>query len=97
MNEKPNYNPSPKSKFFGTKDFISAHKVLLEQPALERGFDTSLLQFQRELTRDQNIDAAAGFHQLAGVNRFLHIFKTLASEPTKDLRRDQDNLPSQQQ
>jgi hypothetical protein len=94
--DRPQVNPSPKTRFQAVNGHISAHRSMIELPAFDRAADAAMLEYSA-FTTQQNVDGnsamATGF-KLQGAREFLAVFKTLAEQfaPTV-ARKDLDNLP----
>jgi len=80
-------NPTPKARFQESDANIKAHHALLENPDFQRAEDFTLLSYHRSVAFAQANDAnpqvaamVAGW-KLAGVQEFLHEFRTLAEKP----------------
>jgi hypothetical protein len=79
-------NPTPKVRFQKIESNLKAHYNLLEDPAFDRAEEMALLNYTRTLseqmatTQNPQVLGMVNAWKLAGVQEFLHEFRTLAEK-----------------
>jgi len=80
-------NPTPKVRFQKIDSNLKAHCELLSDPAFDRAEEMALLNYTRTLaeqmatTQNPQVLGMVNAWKLAGVQEFLHEFRTLAEKP----------------
>lgn len=78
---RPNTNPSPKQILLSSKDAISKHRELMQNPVFIQALQMAEGQYLRSLTDARTIEgntAAANFFKLSGMQEFISVLKNLA-------------------
>ncbi len=91
---RPNFNPSPKTRFRSSGDNIKAHRELMEQHSFDRALDFAALQYQMQAAsrvQDANGALALGY-KLLGVQEFIATLKMLSEEPPQIVNQPPENL-----
>lgn len=91
---RPNFNPSPKTRFRSSGDNIKAHRDLMEQHAFDRALDFACLQYQTQAAsrvQDANGALALGY-KILGVQEFIATLKMLSEEPPQIVTEPPANL-----
>lgn len=94
-------NPSPKWRFLQSKDFIAAHRDLMDSEEFQRSVDCGLAQYIRglvdtapgDVTSSTYMAASASlFQRVVGVHEFLSVLRNLSEMPPVKTPRANDNL-----
>lgn len=96
MSDRPNVNPSPRTRFQAVNGHIQAHRSMIELPAFDRGADAALIEYAATLSKSvaTGNEAMANGFKIQGAMEFLQFFKTIAEQPQPmPVRKDLDNLP----
>jgi hypothetical protein len=97
-------NPTPKARFQGSTNNITAHRKMVELPEFDRGIDFAKLQYLQYLTDTAPADlmsqnylaaCAACFQRVMGMNEFVSVLRNLSETPTLPPKVGSDNLTHQ--
>jgi len=77
----PDRNPTPKERFVADKKAVTAHVNVFSLEPAQRSIDVALLQYQRRLTSNEEVDARDLYNRIKGAQEFVATLLNLAENP----------------